>query len=175
MTNYSFFVKLKIEHKKIKSLYEIKVNCNLNQTLQNSKWARYYCFNNGSLIGTPISMKIEADDIYNIQGISDNILRDKFDNKVDYSTLYNLKELDNIPEAYISAINGTTCTMDGQNKITAFLNKNENLNTKYDNIELKFAYPESSGLCSLRIENTNLEMRCFNKEKFYESKIFIER
>jgi hypothetical protein len=176
MANYSFFAKLKIESQKIKSLYGIKINCNLNQTFPTSNFAKYDCTNNGSFIGTPISMKImEADDINNIQGIPDNIIPEKLNNKIDYSSLYNLKDLDNVPDAYISNINGTTCIKDGQYTITATLNKNENLNSKYDNIVLGFAAPESSSLCSLTIENTNLEMVCYNKEKFYESKIYIER
>ena len=176
MSNYSFFAKLKIESQKIKSLYGIKINCNLNQTFPTSNFAKYDCTNNGSFIGTPISMKImEADDINNIQGIPDNIIPEKLNNKIDYSSLYNLKDLDNVPDAYISNINGTTCIKDGQYTITATLNKNENLNSKYDNIVLGFAAPESSSLCSLTIENTNLEMVCYNKEKFYESKIYIER
>ena len=176
MANYSFFAKLKIESHKIKSLYGIKINCNLNQTFPTSNFAKYDCTNNGSFIGTPISMKImEADDINNIQGIPDNIIPEKLNNKIDYSSLYNLKDLDNVPDAYISNINGTTCIKDGQYTITATLNKNENLNSKYDNIVLGFAAPESSSLCSLTIENTNLEMVCYNKEKFYESKIYIER
>ena len=176
MTNYSFFAKLKIESQKIKGLYGIKINCNLNQTFPTSNFAKYDCTNNGSFIGTPISMKImEADDINNIQGIPDNIIPEKLNNKIDYSSLYNLKDLDNVPDAYISNINGTTCIKDGQYTITATLNKNENLNSKYDNIVLGFAAPESSSLCSLTIENTNLEMVCYNKEKFYESKIYIER
>ena len=176
MSNYSFFAKLKIESQKIKGLYGIKINCNLNQTFPTSNFAKYDCTNNGSFIGTPISMKImEADDINNIQGIPDNIIPEKLNNKIDYSSLYNLKDLDNVPDAYISNINGTTCIKDGQYTITATLNKNENLNSKYDNIVLGFAAPESSSLCSLTIENTNLEMVCYNKEKFYESKIYIER
>ena len=73
-----------------KKLNGIKINCNLNQTFQTSKWAKYNCSNNGSFIGTPLLMKIKTDDLDNIQGFPDNINPDILNNKMDYSTLYNL-------------------------------------------------------------------------------------
>ena len=55
--------------------------------------------------------------------------------------------------------------------------KNNNLNTThYDNAELRFAAPESSGICEVVFTtDTNVKMTCNNKEKFYESEIYIER
>ena len=47
------------------------------------------------------------------------------------------------------------------------LDKNENLNTKYINIELRFAIPESSDICSMKMAKTNVEVLCQNKKKFY--------
>ena len=64
-------------------------------------------------------MKIKTDYLDNIQRFPDNINLDKLNYKMDYSTLNNLKQLDNVPDAYISNINGTTCIFDGQYKIIA--------------------------------------------------------
>ena len=47
------------------------------------------------------------------------------------------------------------------------LDKNENLNTKYINIELRFAIPESSDICSMKMAKTNVEVLSQNKKKFY--------
>ena len=64
----------------------------------------------------------------------------------------------------------------GQYNILAKLvNKNsQNLNNKYNNVEIRFSMPESSGLCEINI-NDNIKMTCENKEKFDVSQILIER
>ena len=51
---------------------------------------------------------------------------------------------------------------------------NQNLNNKYNNVEIRFSMPESSGLCEINI-NDNIKMTCENKEKFDVSQILIER
>ena len=96
-------------------------------------------------------------------------------NKLDYYNLEDLKVLDNLPNSDISDISGSTCKDDGQYKLTETLDKNENLSNKYQNIKIRFAAPESSGICLMNVANINIDMTCQNTEKFYESKIYLER
>ena len=42
-------------------------------------------------------------------------------------------------------------------------------------VTLRMSIPESNGLCLVNIENKNVEIICENTEKFYMSKILIER
>ena len=180
MSSYSLDVKLKIEgRRRLRSLDSILSRigtlCRLNQTLMTSNAGGYNCGNSGSFSGTPKSMEIETDDIDSIQGIPDNANPDKMNNKIDLSNLNNLKAIENLPNADINEISGSNCSINGEYKITATLDKNSNLKTSYNNIELRFSAPESSGICTMTISGTNIEMTCQNKEKFYESKIYTER
>ena len=55
-----------------------------------------------------------------------------------YSVLENLENIDNLPNLAINEINGDTCFTNGQYKIKATLDKNENLeNNCLVNIENK--------------------------------------
>ena len=183
MPTYPLTVKLKFaSRRRLRSLDTSKsgvnVGCTLNQTLQTSKSAGYDCKNSDSISGTPKGMELETDDITNIQGIPDNANPDKMDNTVDYSNLENLKALDSVPSGNITAIDGTSCQSDGKYTVTLTLaEKNENLTTKhYENAELRFSAPESSGICEVDFtSDTSVTMKCNNKEKFYESEIYIER
>ena len=183
MPTYPLTVKLKFaSRRRLRSLDTSKsgvnVGCTLNQTLQTEKSAGYDCKNSDSISGTPKGMELETDDIDNIQGIPDNANPDKMDNTVDYSNLENLKSLDSVPSGDITGIDGKSCQSDGKYTVTlTLLGKNNNLNTThYDNAELRFAAPESSGICEVDFtSDTSVTMKCNNKEKFYESEIYIER
>jgi len=183
MFTYPLTVKLKFaSRRRLRSLDTSKsgvgVSCSLNQTLQTEKSAGYDCKNSGSITGTPKGMELETDEIDNIQGIPDNANPDKMDNTVDYSNLENLKALDSVPSGDITDIDGTSCQYYGNYTVTLTLSgKNNNLNTThYENAELRFAAPESSGICEVDFtSDTNVKMTCNNKEKFYESEIYIER
>ena len=183
MPTYPLTVKLKFaSRRRLRSLDTSKsgvgVSCSLNQTLQTEKSAGYDCKNSDSITGTPKGMELETDDIDNIQGIPDNANPDKMDNTVDYSNLENLKALDSVPSGDITDIDGKSCQYYGNYTVTLTLSgKNNNLNTThYENAELRFAAPESSGICEVYFTtDTNVKMTCNNKEKFYESEIYIER
>ena len=183
MPTYPLTVKLKFaSRRRLRSLDTSKsgvgVSCSLNQTLQTEKSAGYDCKNSDSITGTPKGMELETDEIDDIQGIPDNANPDKMDNTVDYSNLENLKALDSVPSGNITDIDGTSCQSDGKYTVTlTLLGKNNNLNTThYDNAELRFAAPESSGICEVDFtSDTSATMKCNNKEKFYESEIYIER
>ena len=152
-----------------------EIGCNLDKNLQTNKAAGYNCQNKQTPRGIPKSMKIETDNIYIIQGIPDNANPYKMNNKMNYSNLDNLKLLEGVTNANINSIEGTNCSEDGQYIVKATLESNTKIDGTYGNIELRFGVPESSGICIAKIINTNVEMTCQNKEKFYESPIYIER
>ena len=157
------------------SLSGINTGCNLNQDLKTSKAAGYDCSNTDSFTGTPSAMELETDDIDNIQGIPPNANPAKMNNNVDLSNLDNLKNIDNLPFATIQSIDGQKCITEGQYTVKAKLDKNENLSGDYTNIVLRLSAPEASALCKMNINGVNVEMTCDNKDKFYQSKILIER
>ena len=153
----------------------VKVDCNLNKDLQSDYAAGYNCSNKDTFSGIPKSMEVETSEIDDIQGFPENANPEKLKNKVDYSILGNLKSVGNLPNADIQDINGDTCITDGQFIVTATLDKNENLESKYSNVEFRFSLPESSGICDLNINNKDVEMICQNQEKFYASEMLVER
>ena len=170
MASYPLTVKLKIAgRRRLRSLDStasgIGTTCKLNQTLQTSSAAGYDCSNTGSVSGTPKSMELETDDLDSIQGVPDNANPDKMNNKIDLSNLDNLKAIENVPSANINEISGSSCSTNGEYKVTATLDKNTNLKSAYDNVEFRFSAPESSGICTTKISGTNVEMTCQNKEK----------
>ena len=177
---YTLTVKLKLSTgRRLRALQEylsgIQVDCVLNEDLQSDYAAGFDCSNTDSFSGTPSEMEIETSEIEDIQGIPENANPKKLSYKIDYSNLDNLKNITNLPSAEISSINGTTCIADGEYRITATLDKNQNLEKNYSNVELRFAAPESTGLCEIKIQNKNMEMICQNAEKFHNSSILIER
>jgi hypothetical protein len=109
-------VKIKISSgRRLRNLDEVlsgvKVDCNLNSSLQTDYAAGYDCRNNDTISGTPKSMEIETSEISDIQGIPENANPDKLTFKIDYSNLQNLKAIDSLPSTTITNINGSTCTM----------------------------------------------------------------
>ena len=179
-TIIQFSVKIRISNRRLlrnldQTSSGVKVDCNINSTLQTELAAGYNCANSDTIDGTPLSMELETSDIDDIQGIPENANPDKLTNKIDYSTLLNLKSIDNLPNLVVDNINGDTCFTNGRYKVNGTLDKNENLEENYSNITLRMALPESNGFCEVNIKDKNVEMICENSEKFYMSKIFIER
>lgn len=171
-------VKLKLSSRRLRNLeqtlYGVEVTCDLNKELETDLAAGYDCINS-NIKGTPISVVLQKDDIENISGIPDNANPAKLKSNIDYSNINNLKIINNMPNVNISSINGDTCSKDGQYYIYGTLNDKGELESQYSNVELRFLAPESSGLCEVLIENTNLTMICQNKEKFSISQILIDR
>jgi len=122
-------------------------------------------------------MKIETEFIENISGIPENanpiVLQE---GTIDYSNKNNLEKINDLPVINITNINGDTCPENGQYIINAKVveDKNNQLKNKYNNVEIRFSMPESSGLCEIII-NDNVSMTCENKEKFDTSQILVER
>ena len=61
------------------------------------------------------------------------------------------------------------------NIIYATLNKNDNLLSKYSDVIFRISIPESISICEVNIKDINIVMICQNEDKFYNSKIIIER
>ena len=154
----------------------VPVSCKLNQTLKTDLAAGYNCENTKEISGTPSGMEIETDDLNDISGIPENGNPDKLKTKIDYSNITNLKKINDLPVISIIDINGDKCAENGQYIITAEFteNKNNNLKNEYENVEIRFSIPESSGLCHIEIDD-KIIMTCANKEKFDVSQILIER
>ena len=152
-----------------------EVNCDLNETLQNDYVAGYNCANLDNISDTPFAMNIISRSICDIKGIPENADPDKLNYNTDYSNLSNLKQITNISNAEINKISGENCSLDGQYIVYATLNKNENLLSKYSDVIFRISIPESNSICEVNIDKTNVEMICQNEDKFYNSKIIIER
>ena len=123
-------------------------------------------------------MEIVLEDIEDISGIHENGNPEKLKNKIDFSNIDNLKKADELPIINITDINGDSCSENGQfiakGKIVE--EKNNKLLNKYNNIEISFSLPESSGLCQININNNKeIIMTCENTEKFDVSQILIEK
>ena len=184
ITTYTLTVKITIISPKrfLRNLDEeinqplIPVSCALNDSLKTDLAAGYDCSNTGEISGTPSGMILITDDIGNISGIPDNINPAQLNNSIDYSIKANLEKVNDLPIVNVTNINGDKCEENGQYNILAKLvdKNNQNLNNKYNNVEIRFSMPESSGLCEINI-NDNIKMTCENKEKFDVSQILIER
>jgi len=153
----------------------IQADCNLNENLKSELAAGYECSNSDEITGTPLEMELETPEISNIQGIPENANPNKLKNKVDYSTLENLKTIDSIPIATIQNINGDNCTTDGLYIINAKLDRNANLSDNYSDVNMSIAVPESTSLCKVFINERDINMFCQNRDKFYIREILIER
>ena len=121
-------------------------------------------------------IEIETEYIDYISGIPENVNPGELKNNIDYSKRDNLKIINELPVINITNINGDTSAENGQYNISAKIveQKNNKLRNKYDNVEIKFSMPESSGLCLINIDK-DIKMVCENKEKFEVSQILIER
>ena len=181
MTSYKISIKLKFSNRRLLRNLEdgwsnnIQAECNLNENLKSELAAGYDCSNSDAITGTPLEMELETPEISNIQGIPENANPNKLKNKVDYSTLENLKTIDNIPIATIQNINGDNCTTDGLYIINAKLDRNANLSDNYSDVNMSIAVPESTSLCKVFINRRDINMFCQNRDKFYRREMLIER
>ena len=153
----------------------IEVKCDLDETLQTDYAAGYNCANIDNITVSPFAMKIISKSITDIQGIPEDADPNRLKYNIDYSNLTNLEQVANLPNAEINRISGENCSIDGQYVIYATLNKNENLLSNYSDVIFRISIPESCSICEVSIKNKNIVMICQNEDKFYNSKIIIER
>ena len=82
-----------------------------------------------------------------------------------------LKTLNNLPTVTIESINGSNCSQYGNYTIAGTYEGGSLKDTP--NVEIPFGYPDSSGLCDIKVNNKEVTMKCQNKEKFDYSKIYF--
>ena len=119
--------------------------------------------------GTPINLQIKTDDA-DISGIPDDAEPSEL-NK-DYSKLENLESIDKLPNVTITSIDGSNCENNGEYIIKG--NFDNGILEDASNVEIPFGYPDSSGLCDIKVNNKDVTMKCQNKEKFDYSNILFE-
>ena len=159
---------------------EGKVTCNLNQSLIVDLTAGYNCQSNSdNYQGTPVSFKINTDEVNDISSIEKANLDSSTlaMNNIDFTNKDNLQKINSLPQVTIDNINGDSCSENGQYIITGEISDISNLDDKYSNVEIQFSLPESTGLCEIEINKINkkITMTCENREKFTISQIILDR
>ena len=119
--------------------------------------------------GTPINLQIKTDDA-DISGIPDDAEPSEL-NK-DYSKLENVESIDKLPNVTITSIDGSNCENNGEYIIKG--NFDNGILEDASNVEIPFGYPDSSGLCDIKVNNKDVTMKCQNKEKFDYSNVLFE-
>ena len=121
--------------------------------------------------GTPINLQLKTDD-GNIAGIPDDAEPSELILGKDYSNLENLKSVDKLPNVTITSIDGSNCETNGEYIIKG--NLDGGILEDTSNVEIPFGYPDSSGLCDIKVNNKEITMTCQNKEKFEYSNVLFE-
>ena len=121
--------------------------------------------------GTPINLQLKTDDS-NIAGIPDDVEPSELNLGKDYSNIDNLKSIDKLPNITIMSIDGSNCEKNGEYIIKG--NLDNGTIEDASNVEIPFGYPDSSGLCDIKVNNKEITMTCQNKEKFDYSNVLFE-
>ena len=149
---------------------ELPISCNI---IGNSDTAAgFNCLSDNEAKNIPLNIQLNTDDI-EIAGIPDDIEPSEFNYTNDYSNEDNLKIVDKLPNVTIKNIDASNCEENGEYIIKGEFD-NGNLNDA-SNVEIPFGYPDSSGLCDIKVNNKEVTMKCQNKEKFDYSKILFEQ
>ena len=117
----------------------------------------------------PVSSELEDDDI---GGAPDEITVDKNPNP-DYSKLDNLKNFDNLASVNITDLVSSNCAKTGEYTIEG---EYEGELEDNENIMIPFDTPDSSGLCSLTVVDSNnkkLKLTCQNTDYFDVSEVML--
>ena len=121
--------------------------------------------------GVPEGMELDIDIIEDIAGIPDDADPSKLKYVVDYSNPENLKLIESLPDVEIESVDGSNCEEDGSYTIKGIV-KNGDL-SNYNNVEIPFSSPDSSGLCDITVKDKNVTMNCKNKQKLEVSSIIF--
>ena len=149
---------------------DLTITCDLNG--ESLTAAGYNCLSTKEAQNEPSEIKIVTDDIDDIAGFPDDADPSEFNYANDYSNKDNLEIVDKLPNVTIDSIDGSNCEENGEYTIKG---KYDNGDLKdASNVEIPFGYPDSSGLCDIKVDNKDVTMKCQNKEKFDNSKILFE-
>ena len=112
--------------------------------------AGFNCLSDNEAKNIPLNIQLNTDDI-DIAGIPDDIELSEYNYANDYSNEDNLKSVDKLPNVTIKNIDSSNCEENGEYIIKGEFD-NGNLNDA-SNVEILFGYPDSSGLCDIKINN----------------------
>ena len=151
------------------------INCKINGTSKSA--AGFDCTSDESVDGTPNNLTLDDDDIKPngqvISGITDDVQPLKEEKGIDYSDQKNLVKIDELPVFEITSVDGSSCEEDGSYVIKGTCEQCSK--DKFNNIEIPFSNPDSSGLCNITVEdNKTFNMVCQNKEEFEASTIMFD-
>ena len=151
---------------------ELKVDCVITNT---TITAGLNCTSDDINKGEPINMTLNTDDLNNnddltISGIPD----DEPPANKEQDT--ELEKIDNLPVVEINSIDDSKCEEDGSYTIKGkVVDENKTtLQDSYNNVEIPFSTPDSSGVCNIRVNKEDVEMNCQNKEEFEASTIMFD-
>ena len=130
--------------------------------------AGFNCSSNDAQ-NTPINIQLNTEDA-DIAGIPNDVGPSEY--PIDYSNPDNLKIVDKLPNVTITSIDASDCNKNGEYILKGKLD-NGVINDAF-NIEIPFGFPDSSGLCDIKVNDKDITMKCHNKEKFEDSQILIE-
>ena len=156
-----------------KSLRQIEMLTNCNIAIQKGTAVFYECMYENELSSEYLNLSIDYDNIENIAGLSEN--NDLYKLKLDYSNRDNLDIINTLPIVTINYINYFKCNDNGNFSIVGIA-EGKGILKKYSNVEIQFSYPDSSFICEIRLEETDIIiMDCKNKEKFPVSTIMFDQ
>ena len=122
--------------------------------------------------GTILGMEIDPDNL-EIAGLPDNIDPHVLKNIIDYSNENNLKKANDLPIVSIDNIESSSCEINGEYNIQGTVEKGTLEDASA--VEIPFGFPDSSGLCDIKVNGKEVIMKCKNKEKFNISPILFEQ
>jgi hypothetical protein len=150
---------------------EILANCNI--ATQKRTAIFYECISETKLSSKLLKTSVDYDTIENISGLPESVDPSKLNCTLDYSNRDNLDVINKLPIVTIKNINYYNCTDNGYFTIKGITDKE--ISYKNDNVEIQFSYPDSSSICNIQSESTNVIMNCKNKEKFPISTIMFDQ
>ena len=165
-------VKVSSNLRQLQQLEDLYLDANCDISSQNGDVANLNC-NSDNLSGEPVSLVLDNDDIESISGLPDDADPSKSTYYMDLSDPNILNTLNNLPTVTIESIDGSNCSKFGNYTISGTYEGGSLKDTS--NVEIPFGYPDSSGLCHLKVNGNKVLMDCHNKEKFDVSTIMFEQ
>jgi hypothetical protein len=165
-------VRVRSNLRQLQQVEDLYLNANCDISSQEGNVADLNC-NSDNLSGEPVSLLLDNDDIENVSGLPENADPSKSTYYMDLSNPNILKTLNNLPTVTIESIDGSNCSQFGNYTITGTYEGGSLNDTS--NVEIPFGYPDSSGLCHLKVDGNKVLMDCHNKEKFDVSTIMFEQ
>ena len=171
---FKFPVNIRYSPNSLRQLDESEILANCTIATQKGTTVFYECISETKLSSKLLQTSVDYDTIENnIAGLPESVDPSKLNCPLDYSYRDNLDVINKLPIITIKNINYCNCTDSGYFTIKGIIDKEISYNN--DNIEIQFSYPDSSSICNIQSESTNVIMNCKNKEKFPISTIMFDQ